>query len=51
MKQNIEAIRKQHEKWLKQLETLAVQAIATGEWDDFFFHIMDFTGWSRIDTY
>ncbi len=56
---NLEAIRQEHQEWLKQLESLAVQAmpsavreatITSGEWEYFFFHLMDLTGWTRIDT-
>ncbi len=35
----MEAIRQQHEGFLTQLEGLAVQAIAKGDWTDVYDHI------------
>jgi L-fucose isomerase-like protein len=37
--EEIEAIRQQHEAFLTKLEALAVQAIASGFWDEVYDHI------------
>jgi hypothetical protein len=39
---DLEAIRQEHESWLGELEGLAVQAIASNNWDAFYAHIVDF---------
>jgi len=39
---DLEAIRQEHEFWLVQLEALAVQAIASNDWDAFYAHVVDF---------
>ncbi len=38
----LEYIRQVHEPWLTQLEGLAVEAIATNDWDKFYSHVVDF---------
>jgi hypothetical protein len=40
--ERLEAIRQEHEPFLTQLEALAVQAIATNDWDGFYAHVVDF---------
>ncbi len=40
--EHLEAIRQEHEPFLSKLEALAVQAIATNDWDDFYRHLIDF---------
>jgi hypothetical protein len=35
----LEAIRQEHEGFLSQLESLAVEAIATNDWSDVYDHI------------
>lgn len=47
MNQDLEAIRQQHEAFLSDLESLAVQALATGDWDEFEDFISDARGISR----
>ncbi len=42
MNEDLEAIRQEHESWLGELEGLAVEAIATNNWDAFYAHIVDF---------
>ena len=37
-----EFIRQIHETWLNELEGLAVQAIASNDWDTFYAHVVDF---------
>jgi hypothetical protein len=39
MTQDLEAVRSSHEPFLNDLEALAVQALATGNWDEVFAHI------------
>jgi len=39
---DLEAIRQEYEFWLVQLEALAVQAIASNDWDAFYAHVVDF---------
>jgi len=39
---DLEAIRQEHESWLGELEGLAVQAIASNDWDAFYAHVVDF---------
>jgi hypothetical protein len=39
---DLEAIRQEHESWLAELEALAVQAIASNDWDSFYAHVIDF---------
>ena len=39
---DLEAIRQEHETWLAELEGLAVEAIASNDWDTFYAHIVDF---------
>jgi len=39
---DLEAIRQEHETWLAELEGLAVQAIASNNWDAFYAHVVDF---------
>jgi hypothetical protein len=34
--EHLEAIRQEHEPFLTKLEALAVQAIASGDWSDFY---------------
>lgn len=40
--EHLEAIRQEHEPFLTKLEALAVQAIASNDWDDFYGHLIDF---------
>jgi hypothetical protein len=40
--EHLEAIRQEHEPFLTKLEALAVQAIATNNWDSFYQHLIDF---------
>jgi hypothetical protein len=40
--ENLEAIRQEHEPFLTELEALAVQAIASNNWDPFYAHVVDF---------
>jgi hypothetical protein len=37
-----EFIRQIHESWLAELEGLAVEAIASNNWDAFYAHVVDF---------
>jgi hypothetical protein len=37
-----EAIRQEHESWLAELEALAVEAIASNNWDAFYAHVVNF---------
>ena len=37
-----EAIRQEHESWLSELEGLAVEAIASNNWDAFYAHVVNF---------
>ena len=39
---DLEAIRQEHESWLAELEGLAVEAIASNNWDAFYAHVVDF---------
>jgi hypothetical protein len=39
---DLEAIRQEHESWLAELEGLAVEAIASNNWDAFYQHLIDF---------
>ena len=39
MNQNLEFIRQQHEPFLNDLEALAVQALASGDWTEVYAHI------------
>lgn len=39
---DLEYIRQVHESWLADLEGLAIQAIASGNWDAFYAHVVDF---------
>jgi hypothetical protein len=39
---DLEAIRQEHESWLAELEGLAVQAIASNNWNAFYSHVIDF---------
>ncbi len=38
----MEEIRQQHEAFLTKLEALAVSAIATNDWNDFYRHLIEF---------
>jgi uncharacterized protein YqfB (UPF0267 family) len=40
--EHLEAIRQEHEPFLTKLEALAVQAIATSDWNDFYAHLIEF---------
>ena len=40
--EDLEEIRQEHETWLAELEGLAVEAIASNDWDTFYAHIVDF---------
>ena len=40
--EDLEELRQQHETWLAELEGLAVEAIATNNWDAFYAHVVDF---------
>jgi hypothetical protein len=42
MNEDLEAIRQEHESWLGELEGLAVEAIATNNWDAFYAHLVEF---------
>lgn len=39
---DLEAIRQEHESFLTKLEALAVEAIATNDWNDFYQHLIEF---------
>lgn len=39
---DLEFIRQQHESFLNDLEGLAVEAIASNNWDVFYAHVVDF---------
>lgn len=39
---DLESIRQEHESWLAEMEALAVEAIATKNWDRFYAHLIDF---------
>ena len=39
---DLEPIRQEHESWLAELEGLAVEAIASNNWDAFYAHVVDF---------
>jgi hypothetical protein len=40
--EHLEAIRQEHEPFLTKLEALAVQALATNDWDAFYQHLIEF---------
>jgi hypothetical protein len=40
--EDLEEIRQEHETWLAELEGLAVEAIASNNWDTFYAHVVDF---------
>jgi hypothetical protein len=40
--EHLEAIRQEHEPFLTKLEALAVQAIASNNWENFYEHLIDF---------
>lgn len=40
--EHLEAIRQEHEPFLTRLEALAVCAIASNDWNDFYKHLIDF---------
>jgi hypothetical protein len=40
--EDLEAIRQEHEPFLTMLDALAVQAIATNDWDAFYQHLIEF---------
>lgn len=40
--ETLEAIRQEHEPFLTRLEALAVCAIASNDWNDFYKHLIDF---------
>lgn len=42
MTPDLEAIRQEHEDFLTKLEALAVEAIATNDWDAFYQHLIEF---------
>ena len=39
---DLEAIRQEHESFLAELEGIAVEAIASNNWDRFYSHVVDF---------
>jgi len=39
---DLEAVRQEHEPFLTKLEALAVQAIASNNWENFYEHLIDF---------
>lgn len=39
---DLDYIRQVHESWLADLEGLAIQAIASNDWDAFYAHVVDF---------
>ncbi len=43
-----EFIRQIHESWLAELEGLAVQAIATNDWDAFYQHLIEFQSQNNL---
>lgn len=49
MNQDLEAIRQQHEAFLSDLESLAVQALASGIWEPVYDHIASFPDASEVD--
>ena len=42
MNEDLESIRQEHETWLNELEGIAVEAIASNNWDRFYSHVVDF---------
>jgi uncharacterized protein YqfB (UPF0267 family) len=40
--EHLEAVRQEHEPFLTKLEALAVQAIASNNWEDFYEYLIDF---------
>ncbi len=42
MNEDLESIRQEHESWLGELEGLAVEAIASNNWNAFYAHVVDF---------
>ena len=40
--EDLEEIRQEHETWLAELEGLAVEAIASNNWDALYTHVVDF---------
>ena len=48
---NLEAIRQEHETWLTQLEGLAVQALASNDWEAFNDHINEMQTWLDCQPY
>jgi hypothetical protein len=40
--EDLEEIRQEHETWLAELEGLAVEAIASNNWDRFYAHLVEF---------
>ena len=38
----LEDIRQEHETWLAELEGLAVEALASGDWNNFYQHLIEF---------
>jgi hypothetical protein len=40
--EDLEAIRQEHEPFLTKLEALAVQAIASNDWNAFYTHVVNF---------
>jgi uncharacterized protein YqfB (UPF0267 family) len=40
--EHLEAIRQEHEPFLTKLEALAVEAIASNDWNDFYAHLIEF---------
>jgi hypothetical protein len=44
MTQDLEAVRSSHEPFLNDLEALAVQALASGDWSEVYAHIATIAG-------
>ena len=42
MNEDLESIRQEHETWLNELEGIAVEAIASNNWDALYTHVVDF---------
>ena len=40
--EQLDYIRQVHEVWLTELEGLAVEAIASNNWEKFYAHVVDF---------
>jgi hypothetical protein len=39
---DLEELRQEHETWLNELQGIALEAIASNNWDAFYAHVVDF---------